>query len=322
MTAQSKQEILLESGTNEMELLEFYLNDQPFAINVLKMREIITYNPDSVTVLPDSPPSLLGQLLLRGFTLPLIDLKKHLKQPEAENSGGKQPRQVVLITRFDNNFYGFLVDGANKIHRAFWHDIQPMPSTFEQYRPRFTGSICIEKRDILIVDFEQIIAELFPEAALDYDTGAHKSLSLVERRQQMKLMLAEDSALIRKGIEKVLKNAGYNQLEIFINGEGCYRRIIELKTQADSNGTAITDSLNLVITDIEMPQLDGLTLCRRIKKEMLLKEVKVVMFSSLINEEMALKCDQVGADGYASKPQIPELVSMLDALLFDAGDKA
>ncbi|MCK5914322.1 MAG: response regulator, partial [Desulfuromusa sp.] len=133
-------------------------------------------------------------------------------------------------------------------------------------------------------------------------------------RERMKLMLAEDSALIRNGIEKVLKGSNYTDLQIFVDGQQCYNKILEIRQQV-VDGEPLGDMLNLLISDIEMPQMDGLTLCKKIKDDPLLRDVKVVMFSSLINEQMAAKCDQVGADGYATKPQIPYLVEMMDKFL-------
>lgn len=307
-----RQEILLESGTNEMEIIEFYLGKQPFGINVQKLREIIPYDPSAVTRLPDTAASLLGTLLLRGRTIPLLDLKAHI---DVKPSAGKdaEVRRVVLVCEFNNRTNGFLVDGVNQIHRVSWEQVQPMSIFLDQYQPRFTGCINIDQRDILIVDLEHIVAEIDPEAAMDYEQVEDSSqIATPETRRQKRLMLAEDSAIIRAGIQKVLKGAGYEQIQIFDNGNDCYKAIRALKEKGE-----IQENLQLVISDIEMPQMDGLTLCRKIKEEMGLKELKVIMFSSLINEQMAHKCDRVGADGRVTKPQIPELVELLDNLLFN-----
>jgi two-component system chemotaxis response regulator CheV len=113
----------------------------------------------------------------------------------------------------------------------------------------------------------------------------------------------------------VLSGAGYSNLESFDNGKDCYSRILAIKQQAEEEGMELSDQLSLLISDIEMPKMDGLTLCKMIKADATLKDVKVVLFSSLINAQMAAKCDSVGADGYAAKPQIPQLVKMMDRLL-------
>lgn len=316
MEQTSKQEILLESGTNEMEIIEFYLGTQSFGINVHKLKEIIPFDSNAVTAVPDRAESMLGTLLLRGATIPLIDLKEHVSQRIKEQVEDARP--VVLVCEFNDRVNGFLVDGVNMIHRVSWENVMPMAQFIDQYQPRFTGSINIEGREILIMDLEHIVAEFDPEAALDYNAQLHKE-ELQEKiphtRQKMKLMLAEDSSLIRAGISKVLTSSNYENLEIFVDGQQCYNAIMKLRNEVVENDGKITDHLNLLISDIEMPKMDGLTLCKKIKEDPILKDLVVVMFSSLINEQMKLKCDSVGADGYATKPQIPMLVEMIDRFL-------
>ncbi len=313
---QGKQEILLETGTNEMEIIEFYLSDQPFGLNVQKLKEIIPFDPTAVTAVPDRGESMLGTLLLRGSTIPLVDLKTHMGKNSTEIA--EDARQVVLVCEFNGRVNGFKVDGVNMIHRVSWSDVQPMAAFIDQYRPRFTGSINIEGREILIVDLEHIVSEFDPESALDYDVEIFTDESKAAcpaTRQEMKLMMAEDSSLIRNGIKKVLTSSNYTDLQDFVDGEFCYQAIMKLKKRVIAENGNILDHLNLLITDIEMPRLDGLTLCRRIKEDPVLKDIKVILFSSLINEQMAYKCDDVGADGYATKPQIPYLVQMMDEFL-------
>ncbi len=315
MNDYQRQEILLESGTNEMEIIEFYLGTQSFGINVHKLKEIIPFDDSALTAVPGSAPGMLGTLLLRGSTIPLIDLKGHLGQKRVATRD--DVRHVVLVCEFNDRVNGFKVDGVNQIHRVTWSNVQPMANFIDQYHPRFTGSINIDNREILIVDLEHIVAEFDPESALDYNAEINTTaagLSLPELRQNKRLMLAEDSSLIRDGIQRILKSAGYINIEVFVDGQDCYERIMQLKQLVAKTGK-ITDHLNLLISDIEMPKLDGLTLCKRIKEDPVLSAVNVVMFSSLINEQMARKCDQVGADGYATKPQIPYLVEMMDKML-------
>lgn len=313
----SRQEILLESGTNEMEIIEFYLGEQPFGINVQKLKEIVPYDPGAVTRIPESPPSILGTLLLRGSSIPLIDLKGHIGH--TSSTVAEDSRQVVLVCEFNDRVSGFLVDGVNQIHRISWSQVQPMASYIDQYRPRFTGSVSIDERDILIVDLECIIADVDPDTRLDYDAGLGGTL--IDQRGRKRLMLAEDSAIIRDGIKRVLTTAGYTDLDVYDNGADCYAAIQARLAEAAEQQIEPLDALALVISDIEMPAMDGLTLCRKIKQEMKIDGIKVVMFSSLINDQMALKCDAVGADGYCTKPQIPELVDLMDGFLGLSEDK-
>jgi len=312
-----KQEILLESGTNEMEIIEFYVGVQPLGINVQKLKEIISYDETALTVIPESAPAMLGVLMMRGSTIPLIDLKVHLKQRcLEENPTGHRP--VVMVCEFNHRINGFKVDGVNQIHRIRWSDVQPLADFIDQYRPRFTGSVNIDGREILILDLEYIIGEFDPESVLSVEqdeTSAEDLGQAVAERAEKKILMAEDSNVIRSNLEDLLREIGFAGLEVFVDGEGCYKRVLELKQQAEEAGEEIGNYLNLVVSDIEMPKMDGLTLCRKIKEELGFKSLPVLLFSSLINPPMEVKCDSVGADGYASKPEIAKLIQQMDHFL-------
>jgi len=317
MSSDVKQDILLESGTNELEIIEFYVGTQPLGINVQKLKEIISFEESDLTVIPGSEPAMLGTLLLRGATIPLIDLKLHLKQRNQEASDDSV-RQVVMVCEFNHRTNGFKIDGVNQIHRISWTDVEPIAPIINQFKPRFTGSIHIEDREILILDLEHIVGEFDPESVIG---EAEETLTddrvreLYPHRQTAKVLMAEDSTIIRTGIEKILREAGFEGLEVFVDGEDCYQRILQLKEQAEEAGEDIRQHFSLLISDIEMPRMDGLTLCRKVKEELGCKHVPVVLFSSLINPPMEVKCDSVGADGYAAKPEISKLIEMMDTFI-------
>ena len=314
MAEQSKQEILLESGTNELEIIEFYVGSQPLGINVQKLKEIISFDESNLTVIPDSHPSMMGTLLLRGDTIPLIDLKKHLKQRHQAESLETQ-RPVVMVCEFNHRTNGFKVDGVNQIHRISWSNVEPIASILAKFEPRFTGSIHVGDREILLLDLEHIVGELDPDSVMDGKNSNSSNDGLegpLHNRNNAKILMAEDSTIIRSGLEKVLKKAGFNNLEVFVDGEKCYQRILELKQQADAEQVDIRDHLRMVISDIEMPKMDGLTLCRKVKEQLGYKHLPVVLFSSLINPPMEVKCDSVGADNYAAKPEVAKLIALID----------
>jgi len=317
MSDNVKQEILLESGTNEMEIIEFYVGSQPMGINVQKLKEIISFDESALTNIPDTPAAMLGVLMMRGNILPLIDLKAHLNQRNlVEAPGGTQP--VVLVCEFNHRINGFKVDGVNQIHRIAWADLQPLAPFIDLYRPRFTGSVNIAGREVLILDLEYIIGEFDPDSVLTLDAivvSTDEQLANIAARSDKKILLAEDSSVIRGGIKAILNELGYAGLEFFVDGADCYKRVLDLKKQADAAGDEIRNHLHLVISDIEMPKMDGLTLCRKIKQELGYSDLPVLLFSSLINPPMEVKCDSVGADGYASKPDIAKLVEMMDHFL-------
>jgi len=313
MLAQDKKGILLEAGTNEFEILEYYLYDQSFGINVHKLREIVPYCEDELTRLPDSHPSLLGTVLLRGETIPLLNLSEHLGK-ELDASGvaeasvsGVQTRRVVLVCEFNDTVIAFLVHGVDQIHRLSWSQVKPMDQFFDNYHPRFTGTVTIAERDILIVDMEHIAYEVFGDGKHYEDSSEDSEAETEEKkidRGDVKMFFAEDSSIIRQGIMRVLNQAGYVQAQCFGDGLACWHGLLQSKHDGDLP--------MLVVSDIEMPELDGLALCRRIKEDSELKNIKVVMYSSLINENTSHKCVEVGADDYTSKPDVAKVVALVD----------
>jgi len=322
MSNDEKREILLESGTNEMEIIEFYVGSQPLGINVQKLKEIVSYDEDNLTVLPDSQPSMLGVLMMRGTNIPLIDLKKHLNPRNIDKTAQSDKRPVVLVCEFNHRVNGFKVDDVNRIHRIRWSEVQPLAQFIDQFRPRFTGSVNIDGREILILDLEYIIGEFDPDSVLRVDedhemdkTGIEELKPAAPLRKDKIILMAEDSNAIRTNLKKILQDMGYTKLEAFVDGASCYKRIWEIKHAAEDAGETIDQHLHLVISDIEMPKMDGLTLCRKIKEDLGYKKLPVLLFSSLINPPMAIKCDSVGADGYASKPEIAKLIRLMDEFL-------
>lgn len=306
-------DILLESGTNEVEIIEFFIGDQSFGINVQKLREIVFYDPKQLSEPPGQHVSLKGSFMIRGSITPLIDLGKHLGKRVCTNDESiDEERKVVLVCEFNEVVNSFLVDGVNQIHRVSWEDVKPIPEFIATFKPRFTGSMHIEGREILIVDMEHIIGEIFPHTYLDFESEDN-GISVVEARNNSTIWLAEDSAMIRMGITDVLKKAGYLDIQAFADGAACLEAMTRLKEKCTKAGEDVTDQVKLLISDIEMPEMDGLSLCKTIKSDEKLKNVAVIMFSSLITEENSHKCEEVGADGHISKPQIAELVDLVDS---------
>lgn len=306
----AKQEILLESGTNEVEMAELLLGSQSFGVNVAKIKEFVQYDRLTITKPPGRHPSMQGVFLLRDKTVPLIDLGAYLNM-KIEN---RISRQIVMVTEFNTMIQGFLVDAINRIHRVSWKNIHPLRGVLQTYPLPVTGSVNIEGTEILILDLERIVAEIFPASSFCATDTEQKltETTRIETRKLSKLILAEDSSTIRNHIIRSLSPAGYTQVTTFENGLDAYNAIVTLKERVESEGRKITDFLNLAILDIEMPQMDGLTLCKKIKTELGLSYIPVIIFSSLINEQMAEKCKKMGADGYVTKPSISQLVDLID----------
>jgi two-component system chemotaxis response regulator CheV len=312
---EAEQKILLESGTNEVEILEFFLGGQSYGINVSKILQIITYDEEFLTETPESPVAMPGVLLWREKTIPFIDLYRALNIDVRQNV----ERPIVLVTEFNGLICCFLIDGVNRIHRISWDRIDSMNSYLDQFSSRFTGSVHVDEKDVLLVDFEFLVAELFPETKLGYGSAIEIPHDVTpETRGQMNIVLAEDSPFIRHAIIDLLKQAGYSQVAEFENGQIALQHLISLKDKAQNENRPLGELVSLVISDIEMPQLDGLTLCRKLKNDPPYSRTPVVIFSSLINEQMIDKCNDVGADAHITKPQMGMLVQTLDHLLFGA----
>ncbi len=318
--AKSKDGILLESGTDEVEILEFLLGKQSFGVNVMKIQAIEQYDAARITRLPTQNASVAGMFLFRDHTIPLIDLGAVLDIPDADRATKDEngvDKRIVLVTQFNRMTNAFLVDGVIRIHRVNWSDITPMNGVLADCSAEFTGSVYIEKREVLIVDMEKISGDFFPtEDLLDLREG-HFEHPKQEQRPNVKIFLVEDSPTTRTLITGVLSKGDYTNVRIFDNGKEAHEEITTLKSTAAQEGKDICDYVNLVITDIEMPQMDGLTLCHHIKFALGLDELPVIMYSSLMKEQMSSKCRDCKADAYITKPQCGKLVEMVDRICLD-----
>lgn len=176
-----------------------------------------------------------------------------------------------------------------------------------------TGTIKVKDRVVIILDLEHLMMEFLP--AKERDSAAEYPVELLERRKQVRLIYAEDSGVIRKMMLKTLSSGGYSNVKSFEHGKAAYDYILELRQLVSVGGGTITDHVDCIITDIEMPQMDGLTLCKSIKEQSDGAAIPaVIVYSSLINEGMAKKCSSVGADAQVSKPHGDEILSVLDQL--------
>ena len=284
--------ILLESGTNELEVLEFTLGDNHYGINVAKIREILQYMP--VTPVPNTHPSVEGIFMPRDTMITVINLKNCLNLPQTDEKG------LFIITNFNKLNVAFHVDQVIGIHRVSWENIIEHGSTA-------TGVIKMDDRLIVILDFEAIVASISPQTGLrvnDIDEMEARD------RSDATILIAEDSALLSKLITECLKKSGYTNLIVEENGQEAWDVIEAMQAKGD-----ITKHLDCIITDIEMPLMDGHRLTKLVKSDAELRDIPVIIFSSLVNEEMRKKGEQLGADAQLTKPEIGKLVEAIDKLI-------
>jgi len=292
--------ILLENGTNELEVLEFTVAGNLYGINVAKIREIIPYQ--DVTPVPNSHPSIEGIFMPRDKMITAIDLRNCLGRGESE-SGGR-----FIITNFNKLDIAFHVEAVSGIHRVSWQDIIKPDVTLSSADVSVaTGIVKRNDKLIIILDFEKIVTDINPETGLKVSD----ILELGEReRSDVPILIAEDSPLLNKLIVDSLKKAGYVNLIHTANGQQAY----DVIQKCVEDGT-LDEHVRCVITDIEMPEMDGHRLTRLIKTDEATKHIPVVIFSSLVNDEMKRKGEGLGANAQLSKPEIGNLVKTIDILL-------
>lgn len=292
--------ILLESGTNELEVLEFTLGDNHYGINVAKIREILQYMP--VTPVPNTHPSVEGIFMPRDTMITVINLKNSLNLPQTDEKG------LFIITNFNKLNVAFHVDQVIGIHRVSWENIiKPDETLTGEHGGTATGVIKMNDRLIVILDFEAIVASISPQTGLrvnDIDEMEARD------RSDATILIAEDSALLSKLITECLKKSGYTNLIVEENGQEAWDVIKAMQAKGD-----ITKHLDCIITDIEMPLMDGHRLTKLVKSDSELRDIPVIIFSSLVNEEMRKKGEQLGADAQLTKPEIGKLVEAIDKLL-------
>ena len=294
--------ILLERGTNELEILEFKVGNNYYGINVAKIREIISYQ--TPTPIPNADPRIEGIFMPRDEIISIIDLAEvmHLEKPE------KVSNDMYIVTNFNQLNTAFHVNAVLGIHRVSWSDIVKPDSTINTAGEGMaTGIIRIDKKLIIILDFEKIVSEINPETGLKVSDVEHmKNRS----RNESPILIAEDSALLSKMIVNCLEQAGYTNLTTTDNGQECWDKLQEYMAEGN-----IDDKVSCIITDIEMPQMDGHRLTKLVKENESLKHIPLIIFSSLVNAEMRRKGEQLGADAQLSKPEIGQLVGAIDKLI-------
>ena len=292
--------ILLENGTNELEILEFTLANNSYGINVAKIREIIPYQ--SVTPVPNAHPSIEGIFMPRDTMITAIDLKNCLGRGESESSG------LFIVTNFNKLDIAFHVESVQGIHRVSWRDIIKPDATISTTDESVsTGIVKKEDKLIIILDFEKIVSDINPETGLkvsEIDTLGSR------RKYNVPILIAEDSPLLNKLIVDSLKKAGYDNLIHTENGQKAY----DVITQCKEDGT-LHEHVRVIITDIEMPEMDGHRLTKLVKSDDATADIPVIIFSSLVNDEMKRKGEALGADAQLSKPEIGNLVKIVDQLV-------
>ena len=301
--------ILLESGTNELEILEFLIDQHYYGINVAKVKEIMTYQ--NLTPIPNGHINVEGAFSTRGETISIINLARCLGMPERVDP----QKDMFLITNFNGCNAGFHVHGVVGIHRVNWSQIiKPDSMVNNGSHSITTGIINLDGKLVMLIDFEKIVADISPEIGITL-TDVYR---LGDRTpNNAPILYAEDSPLLNTLIFDGLTKAGYTRLMPANNGLELWNMLQKYKEE----GT-LKENVACVVTDIEMPQMDGHRLLKLIKNDPELKELPVIVFSSLINEEMYKKGESLGADAQLSKNEMGEFIRKLDEIIANKTSQA
>lgn len=306
----SQTNILLEAGTNELEIVEFFLeepidpNDKSsktyrgyYGVNVAKVLEIIRM--PKVTELPEvQHHSVMGAFNLRSHIIPLVDLSLWLGKGHINTT---EPPKVI-VTEFNSVTTAFMVSGVNRIHRISWEEVEP-PNRYVSMvsKSSITGVVKLEGRIVFLLDLEKIVADLNPALGLRLDQAIDWSHEVSYRA-----LIADDSGLIREMLKDLMQKANF-QIEAVTNGREAWDRLCEIKSKSDAEGRKVTDYVQALVSDIEMPSMDGHNLCKRVKDDPSMRNLPVVLFSSLITDKLRHKGLAVGADDQISKPEVTHL---------------
>ncbi|MBZ5518532.1 chemotaxis protein CheV [Bacillus velezensis] len=297
-------DILLDSGTNELEIVKFEVGVNTFGINVMKVREII--QPVEVTSVPQSHKDVEGMIKLRGEILPVISLYSFFG---VDAEGAKDDKYIV--TEFNKRKIVFHVGSVSQIHRVSWEAIEKPTSLNQGMERHLTGIIKLEDTMIFLPDYEKIIYDI--ESASGVETYHVHQEGFDERRAGKKLIIVEDSPLLMRLLTDELTEAGYSEIVTFENGKEAYDYVVELT----DNGANLSDHIDMIISDIEMPKMDGHRLTKLLKDNPQSSDVPIMIFSSLITDDLRHRGEVVGADEQISKPEISELIKKVDTYVIE-----
>lgn len=293
--------ILLESGTGEVEILHFRVSGEDYAINVVKVKELLEI--DNISKIPNSNPSVSGVSLIRGDVISVIDMTHVLENKRCENPS----KSMTLVCEFNQLKVGFAVDEVLGINRIKWEDIsKPSDVTMDSL---VIGNINLRGKIVMLLDFEKIVMDINPATGISEE----RMIEVDKRdRSSYKVLLADDSPMIRKILTDTLTLSGMKSLKFCNDGKEAWEYLYDL---FEKYGEKYKEHVDILITDIEMPVLDGHTLTRRVKEHRILFDLPVVIFSSLITDDLLHKGEKVGADAQMSKPEIEKLIGVIDSFL-------
>ncbi len=304
---------ILETGSNELEIIEFRMyedlgNGKTYewilGVNVAKVKEVIL-RPENIIKSPGMPPEVEGMAKIRNEIVPIVNLAKWMKIPEASDG------RYVIIMEFLREIIGVIVHDAKRIRRIKWADINKAPpSIYERLGGKVIGVVEIEDKELLLLlDFEGILDELgmikiFGIEEVDED------IVHFEEKQNYNILIIDDSPVARKIIRKILEKDGHKVFEASSGLEGLdfLNKVLQ---EAKEEGKDITDLVQLIVSDIEMPGMDGLTFTRKVKEHPEFSKLPIIINTSLSDKATVDKAAFVNADAHLVKFDAPDLLKLV-----------
>lgn len=301
------------AGTNRLEILMFCLgrknqleNETRFGINVFKVRELMTV-PELIKI-PEAPPSLVGVANIRGRAVPVIDLNHYCGYESADDS------KILIVTEFNNSTQGFMVSEVDDIIQLAWSQIvEPNELISSNYDNMLTAMSKLDDDSILLlIDVEKIIAEVLG-STFDIDANT------IEREldESRYVYFVDDSGVARMQVARLLDKMKIQHKSAH-NGRDAWDDLLRAAEEAEKAGVPLGDSLQAIITDVEMPYMDGYVLTTKIKSDRRFEGIPVMMHSSLSAGQNKMLGMKVGADAYVAKLVATEFSSTLNGLIVKA----
>ncbi len=311
-TSSQQSKILLEVGTNELEVITFYLEfidpntgkltKNAFGINAAKVRELVALTSD-VTEVINSPECVKGVFLLRNATIPLVDISEYFGY-EVEHTPEFLKKCVVIVAEMNGKPFGFISHGVDKVHRISWSQISPPPEIIAQ-NASITGICLLDGMTIQMVDFEKITADIDPSMVMRTNRNEEQS-HLIEDKYAKEVVICDDSRVILMQVSSTLKKAGFH-VTAHPDGQFAWEYLESLRESGELDKKVLA-----IISDIEMPRMDGHHFCMQVRKNAAYDKIPVILFSSMINDALKKKGVAVGADDQVTKPELDTLIERLE----------
>ncbi len=299
------------AGTNKLEILMFSLGkdvrsgrEETFGINVFKVREVMRI--PEITRAPEMPPAVEGMVSLRGALVPVIDLAKYIGM-ETESKP-----EIMIVTEYNGHTQGFLVRAVDNILRLDWSAMRVPPAMLVAEMGGLVTAITElkDKRLVMMMDVEKVLSET---GHFDSDEHILKSVKPIGKEGKT-VFFADDSSVARHQITRTLDAMGVSHISA-INGKQAWIELQKLAEGADAAQVPLKNMVQVILTDVEMPEMDGYMLTRNIKADRRFNGIPVLMHSSLSSTSNQQLGKAVGVDEYVPKFEPQKLAQTLERLL-------